>query len=261
MKAILLSAGRGRRLAGATNGAPKCLVAVHEGRSLLECQLRALARGGVDHAVVMVGYGADRVEAMLKTLHVPGLQVRTEFNPFSATSDNLVTAWLARAEMNDDFLLLNGDTLFEERVLTGLLARHEAPVHMAINHKGRYDEDDMKVVLSGDGSLKAIGKALPGMRPDGEAIGMTVFRGEAPRQFQAVLDEIVRSPEGMRAWYTSALDGLAQRLSVRPVSIGDAWWGEVDTESDLLAVREALRDARRGAQESPRPTAGVSTFA
>lgn len=224
-----------------TSDAPKCLVPIHDGRSLLEFQLRALARCGIDRAVVMVGYGADCVEAALADLPLPNLEVTTRYNPFASTSDNLVTAWLASAEMNEDFLLLNGDTLFDDRILQGLLAAASGPATMAMAHKRSYDDDDMKVVLEADGRLQAIGKALPGLVPDGEAIGMTLFRGEGPLRFREVLDEIVRTPEGLRAWYTSALDGLCDRVRVQPVSIGDAWWAEIDTENDLFAVRDALR--------------------
>ncbi len=244
MKAILLSAGRGRRLARVTDGAPKCLVPIHDGRSLLELQLRALARAGIEDARVMVGYGADRVEDSLSRMELPGLRVTTLFNPFSASSDNLVTAWLARSEMDEDFLLLNGDTLFEDRVLQRLRADATGPVSMAVAQKARYDDDDMKIALDGKGRLRAIGKTLSETAPDGEAIGMTIFRGRGAPAFAAILDEIVRTPVGIGAWYTTALDGLASRLPVQPVSIGSSWWAEVDTESDLFAVREALRTHR-----------------
>ena len=35
-------------------------------------------------------------------LSVEGLSVRTRYNPVYATTDNLITAWLARDEMDDD---------------------------------------------------------------------------------------------------------------------------------------------------------------
>ncbi len=261
MKAILLSAGQGRRLARATDGAPKCLVRIHGGRSLLELQLRALARCGIERAVVMVGYGAERVESELSRVVVPGLSVATEYNPFSATSDNLVTAWLARAAMDEDFLLLNGDTLFEDGVLQRLLASARAPVSLATARKPSYDDDDMKIVLAPDGRLRAIGKVLPGLNPDGEAIGMTLFQGEGVDGFRRVLDEIVRAPEAGRAWYTSALDGLAGRLRVEPVPIGSRWWAEVDTVSDLRAVRDAFHRLGDDARPEETPQRAAASYA
>ena len=71
----------------------------------------------------MLGFGADRVERFLDGIRIPGLRVDTLFNPFFASSDNLATCWLARSAMTGDFVLLNGDTLFEDRVLQRLLDR------------------------------------------------------------------------------------------------------------------------------------------
>ena len=261
MKAILLSAGQGRRLARATDGAPKCLVPIHGGCSLLEFQLRSLARCGIERVVVMVGYGADRVESEILRLAIPGLEVATEYNPFSATTDNLVTAWLARAAMDEDFVLLNGDTLFEDQILKRLLAVDRRPVAIATAKKPAYDEDDMKIVLGRDERLEAIGKRLPHLVPDGEAIGMTVFRGEGIDGFRRVLDEIVRTPEGGDAWYTAALDDLAGRLRIDTVPTGNCWWAEVDTLDDLRRVREVFEQRKAHASAEDELVRTAASFA
>ena len=144
MNAIVLSAGQGRRLLPLTTRDPKCLLEVDGPRTVLELQLRALARCGIRHATVVLGFGADRVERFLSGLRIPGLRVDTLFNPFFATSDNLATCWLARGAMTGDFVLLNGDTLFEDQVLQGLLASPPAPITVTVDHKDGYDDDDMR---------------------------------------------------------------------------------------------------------------------
>ncbi len=120
MKAIILSAGQGRRLLPFTESTPKCLLPVDGERPALEVQLRVLAACGVSEARVMVGFQAEKVDAFLATDPVPEIHVETLYNPFFDSSDNLVTAWLARPQMQGDFLLMNGDTLFEPAVLRRL---------------------------------------------------------------------------------------------------------------------------------------------
>ena len=61
---------------------------------------------------MVVGFGAEAVEAGLAERYGPR-RIRTLYNPFFALTDNLVSCWVARAEMQQEFLLLNGDTLFE----------------------------------------------------------------------------------------------------------------------------------------------------
>jgi choline kinase len=240
VKAILLSAGRGSRLLPWTANLPKCLVAVERGRPILEVQLRALAACGIRDVAVMVGYGAQSVEAFLATDPVPGLRTETLYNPFYDCSDNLLTCWLARSFMRDDFVLVNGDTLFEPRVLRTLLAAPPASLTLAVSEKDHYDDDDMKVQLDASGRVLRVDKNLEHTSIDAESIGAMVFRGDGPRLFCDRLEDAVREPSARESYYLKVVEQMASEADVRSASIGDAWWGEVDTPFDLAAVRGDL---------------------
>ena len=178
MKAIILSAGQGRRLLPLTERAPKCMLPV-QGRPLIGRQIDALARCGVDDVTVVVGFGAGLVETGLVEHYGPR-RIRTLYNPFFAITDNLVSCWVARAEMENEFLLLNGDTLFAASVLERLLAAPEHPITLAVSCKEQYDDDDMKVIRDGDRLLR-VGKKLARDDVNAESIGMMTFRGDGPR--------------------------------------------------------------------------------
>ena len=62
--AILLAAGSARRLGHLTRQQPKCLLEVG-GRSLIEHQVDALRRAGIEEIVVVTGHDADAVRAAL----------------------------------------------------------------------------------------------------------------------------------------------------------------------------------------------------
>jgi choline kinase len=256
MKAIVLSAGQGRRLLPLTTRRPKCLIAVRGGRTILDLQLEALAASGVGRATVMVGFGAEHVERHLAR-NGSGVEVCTRFNPFFDSSDNLVTAWLAGPEMDEDFLLLNGDTLFEPAVVARLVAGARASVSLAVDEKPHYDGDDMKVRLGPEKRLRAIGKHLNGGTPDGEAIGLTYFRGAGVAAFRTALDRAVRDPRALRRWYPSVLAAMARTRHLHAVSIRGLWWLEIDSKPDLAAARAALesRPSRRPAADRPRRAA------
>lgn len=248
MKAIILSAGQGKRLFPLTESTPKCLLPVQGERPVLGHQLASLAACGVRDVTVMVGFGADQVERYLASNPVSGLTVRTHYNPFYATSDNLVTCWLARPEMQGDFLLLNGDTLFVPTVLERLLDAPPAALTLAINRKDSYDDDDMKVALrrEGDGRrLRAVGKTLPAEIVDGESIGLMRFRGIGAQMFRRALDAAVRTEEGHRRWYLSVVNDLATQARVEVADITGLWWGEVDSPEDLAEVRAVIEQHER----------------
>ena len=69
MKAIILSAGQGRRLLPLTAGTPKCGVEI-AGQSLLEWQLGEVAQCGIDEVVVVTGFHADIVDDLV--VHLTG---------------------------------------------------------------------------------------------------------------------------------------------------------------------------------------------
>lgn len=237
MKAIVLSAGQGRRLLPLTTEEPKCLLPVDGNRPVLELQLHELARCGMCNATVMVGFGADKVEHFLAAHPIAGIEVRTRYNPFFETTNNLVTCWLAIPEMTEDFVLLNGDTIFETGVLRRVLASREDPVTLTIDRKAEYDEDDMKVTLNGGRRLKAVGKTLPTSTVNGESIGLMAFRGKGVAALRVALEAAIRDPAALHRWYLSVIDSMAGSGLVHTVSIQGHWWTEIDTPADLARAR------------------------
>lgn len=253
MKALILSAGQGSRLLPLTADRPKCLLPL-DALCVLEWQIRELRCCGFKEFVVVVGFRADDVERVLARLSGPDLRIRAVYNPFYQVADNLSTCWLARHEMDGDFLLLNGDTIFEAAVPARLLARATAPVNVTIDRTTAYDADDMKVRLEDD-KLTAIGKWLPASEANGESIGMMLFRGRGPALFAEELERVMRTPEGLDYWYTSVIDSLAKRGVVGGVSIEGLGWGEIDFPVDLQRARALV--ARWTAAEEQRARAAT----
>lgn len=238
MKALILSAGQGSRLLPLTANKPKCLLPIGP-YSLIEWQLRELVSAGVDEIVVVVGYGADQVEEALARWRRPGIEIRTIFNPFFNVADNLASCWLARHEMDQDFIVLNGDTLFEGDILKTVLASPAAPITITIDRKEHYDSDDMKVHVEGD-KLVSVGKTLPDDETNGESIGMLLFRDKGPGLFADMLDQFMHTPEGIKTWYLRVIDRLAKTGAVSAASIEGKVWGEVDFLEDLERARQMV---------------------
>jgi choline kinase len=237
MKAIILSAGLGSRLLPSTLTIPKCLLPVDGERPVIELQLWALAQCGIRQVTIMVGYGAEYVEHFLSMHPIPGIEVRTCYNPFFANTNTAVTCWLAIREMTEDFVLLNGDTVFDTEIVRRVLAAPDAPLTMAIDQKAHYDDDDMKVMLDEYGRLKAVSKTLSALLIDGESLGVLLFRKEGIAAFRAALDTAMRTPVALHSWYHDIINCMAPALVVNTVSIQGLWWREIDTPQDLADIR------------------------
>jgi len=249
VKAIILSAGQGKRLLPATADLPKCLLSVGH-RSILEWQLKALAEAGVKRSVIVTGFGADKVAHHLRDVCPPGMRVRTWFNPLYDRADNLVSCAEARPEMHEDFLLLNGDTLIQPAIVERLLASQPAAVAMAVGRKAGYDADDMKVKCTA-GHVVRVGKDLEAGDIDGEAIGVSLFRGDGPRLFRDAIEEMLGDADSARRWYLSAVNLLAGRGHVRAVSVNGIGWAEIDYPQDLARAAVLVARWRGVADRSP----------
>ena len=235
-KAIIVGAGQGSRLLPLTERIPKCLIDLC-GRTMLGWQLRALAETGIREAVVITGFHPELVELELERNAPPQMRVRTVYNPFYKLADNLASCWMARAELCGPCLILNGDTLFEPEIARRLLGAASASITVTIDRKPGYDADDMKVITDGD-RLLGIGKTLPAGDVNGESIGFLRFDASGAAQFVAELEHTMRTPEGTRLWYLSAIHRLAGAgVHVRVASIAGLQWAELDYPDDLVRAR------------------------
>jgi NDP-sugar pyrophosphorylase family protein len=119
LKAVLLAAGYGTRLAPLTHTVPKILVPI-AGRPLLEHQLEYLAANGVDSVAMNVSHLADEVVAFLERTPQP-VQVRV-----SREDEPLGTAGALlplRDYLTESFVVLYGDVV-TDAPLRELMAYH-----------------------------------------------------------------------------------------------------------------------------------------
>ena len=237
MKAVILSAGQGKRLLPLTADRPKCILPV-QGRTLIEWQIDELAKCGIDQVTVVLGYRADKVERILRMRYGPQ-SVRTIYNPAYAVSDNLVSCWAAHDEMHDEFVLLNGDTLFEAAVLESLLETIGRSVTVVVSQKSSYDDDDMKVELDGCRLVK-IGKDISPDHVDGESIGMILFRDKGPMLFRNAIEKALRDPSSRTKWYLSVIDEMAKSMTVWTCSVKGLQWCEVDYPADIKQAEKVV---------------------
>ena len=172
---------------------------------------------------------------------IKGIRVRTVFNPFYRLSDNLGTCWVARHEMDGPFVLINGDTLFEAAVLQHLVkdAGH-FPITLATDQKVSYDDDDMKIWSERD-RLCRVGKKLDRSHVNGESIGMMVFHQTGAEIFVRKIEELMRKGDGLKRWYLSAIDELAQTGVVGISSIHGLSWCEVDDPVDFAHAEQVVQ--------------------
>jgi NDP-sugar pyrophosphorylase family protein len=107
MKAVLLAAGLGTRLAPVSSAIPKILTPV-AGEPLLIRQLRFLAASGVTQVAINLHHFAEKVEACLRTVVTPLQVVVYREHQLRGTAGALAPM---RDFLTDRFLVLYGDVV------------------------------------------------------------------------------------------------------------------------------------------------------
>ena len=238
MKAIILSAGQGKRLLPLTKDTPKAALQIGT-QSLLGWQLQEISKTSIEEVVVITGFGADKIEDLVEKSSFHG--VRTFFNPFYQNCDNLGTCWVARGEMTRPFVIINGDTIFQAGVLKKLLEdESKCPITIACDQKPSYDSDDMKIIER-EGEIQRVSKTLPTNEVTGESIGMIRFNSIGAKMFTEELETIMRKNSGLGKWYLSAIDSLAGNGTVSSCFVDDFSWCEVDDKADLIAATQSVK--------------------
>jgi choline kinase len=242
LKAIILSAGQGRRLMPLTSNLAKCCLPLH-GMSILEWQLSQIAQCDIEEVIVVTGFASEMVDAIVDK--VRGIKVRTFHNPMYAHTDNLGTCWEARFEMDGPFVLMNGDTLFEAAVLRQLLsADRKYPITLATDKKAHFDLDDMKIIADGDRVLK-VSKLLDIRLVNAESIGLMTFNASGAESFTIKLEEMMDKADALGLWYLSAIDQLASEGIVGICPIDGMSWCEVDDAADFVAAADVVQQWQR----------------
>lgn len=235
MKAIILAAGQGSRLLPLTQETPKCLLNV-AGMTILEYQLVTLHSVGIKDVVLIGGFRVDKLrDYALQYVAAHGLDMRLKIinNREYHVTNNLYSLWLARDEMNSDFVVINGDNVFERKALQKVLHHTTQTASVAIHKNPTYDNEDMKIRLVGNRVVE-ISKQINSFEAHGESIGLRAFRGAGVNAFKYGMDMAMIEDVRRKAYFVNAIQHMIDGgHQVEYVDVTEFKYGELDFPEDL----------------------------
>ncbi|MGH3431931.1 MAG: sugar phosphate nucleotidyltransferase [Thermocrispum sp.] len=238
MIGIVLAAGAGRRLRPLSDDLPKTLLQVDGERTILDVALGNLRHAGLDEAVIVTGFAAHRIDERLDDLQRRhGLRLRTVFNDKAEEWNNAYSLWMAREYFAEGVLLVNGDTVHPASVEESLLAARGPDILLAVDDVKSLAEEEMKVVLTPDGTVQRINKAIDPAAAAGEYIGVTLVEPTAADALTAALQATWQRDPSL--YYEDGYQELVDRGGkVHVAPIGQVEWVEVDNHADLARAKE-----------------------
>ncbi len=240
-RAVILAAGRGRRMAAITDDRPKCLLRVGD-RTLLDHQIETLRALGISRISVVVGYRAEQVRAAV------GGGAEIIHNEVWAETNSLYSTWLCREPAAcEPLLVLNGDVLAHPAIIERV---GQIPGSAFAYDSTSGDEaEHMKVELAGE-VLRAMRKDLTRDRVCGENVGILGFEGPAPALLFEEAEALLEAG-GRQLWLAAAVERVACRLEMRGVDVADLPWCEIDFPEDLWTARRTTWPALRACEWRP----------
>jgi NDP-sugar pyrophosphorylase family protein len=230
-KALILAAGRGKRMGKLTGKLPKPMLPV-SGKPLLEHILDRLREAGFESVLIVTGYLAEKIES-----HFAKYPMRVEFVRQAVTNGTARAALLGREFAGQDpFLLTYGDILAEPEDYRGLVQLMSQPdVEAVIAVKHVPDPYQGAAVYERDGQVtRIVEKPPPGTSTTNwNSAGVYAFR-------PGIFDELAAVPLSERGEYelTSAITEMlakGKRLLLYELR-GE--WRDVGRPEDLRAADE-----------------------
>ena len=235
MKALILAAGFGSRLAPITDNLPKSLVPVN-GKPILFKQIENLIANDITDISVISGYKADVLEKMVHE-NFPDVKIIESVD--YATTNNMYSAYIAKAAMNGEgFLMMNADVFFDPSVITALLADEND--NAIVVDIGTYMEESMKVVEE-NGRLMRIAKTITPEEALGASIDVYKFSAGGAAAFFNKCAEYIDVRGEKKLWSEVALNDILPEVEFHACPLKGRWF-EIDNHDDLRAAEELFAE-------------------
>jgi 2-aminoethylphosphonate-pyruvate transaminase len=252
--AVVLAAGQGIRLGELGEEIPKGMIRLGE-QPILEESIGRLRRAGIRRVVVVTGHLAGQLAPLAQ--RAAGM-VELVRNERYARGGSLSSLLCALNVVQEDFLLLESDLVYEQRAVDTLVAREPGSVVLVSGQTHAGDEVWVETTgATGGHGLVAMSKDRGSLGPHvlGELTGITRISATAIPALRACAQAL--AAPGAPADYEDALVALARVARVQVSRIDDLLWAEIDPPAMLERVRRMVYPeiARADANELVRAAA------
>ena len=239
MRAILLAAGRGRRL---ESDAPKCLLDI-AGKTLLERHIENLAEAGVKAMTIVVGYEQEQIRALIASRSWPLPIDFVENKDFVRGS--IVSLAVAIDRIAEGGIWMDADVLYPAALMKRLVdSKHDNCV--LLDDSSEETGEEMMLGVRGGRVLRVARRVSPEAPWDqvGEAVGFARVGKQGALVMKRILDGEV-SAGRLDQEYEAAMNlcFAEEPWGFEPVS--DFQWTEIDFREDVERARRIAAEQGR----------------
>jgi CDP-L-myo-inositol myo-inositolphosphotransferase len=232
-QAVIIAAGRGSRLQGSPHPVPKPLLEIF-GVPLLSRTIMTARKAGIDRFLVVTGHRGGELEDFLGSGALQGVDIKHVRNDEWQRANGL-SVLKARGEVDEPFLLLMADHLFEEEIIRKVLSDPLPPGHCRLavdsDADASLDLEDATKVKVAEGQISDIGKELQ----EYNAIDTGIFLCSGSI-FEALESALSKGGESL----SEGIRELAGSRRMEACEVSGLFWQDVDTRRDLKAGEDRI---------------------
>jgi len=248
--AVILAAGMGIRLRNVTGLLPKGLLKIG-GKSLISRSLESLKNEGINRALIVTGFQESLYhEHLQQKADIPELEF-VHSKQFEETG-SMHSLFVAKNYLQEDFLLLESDLLYESRALPSMINFEGPDVVLASGETGSGDEvyiygekfdKQPTTITSGNivkGKIAAISKKpFPSLSVQGELVGISKISLQLLNRMCEYHEEHLEFPCSRH--YEECISDLCPKTEIPFLKYADLVWTEIDDQSHYeRALKEIL---------------------
>lgn len=223
-EAVILAAGKAEDF-----GKPVGMLNIEDFR-LIDRTINILKENGITKIVIVTGYESKYYEDYFKNSKNITL-VKSDTYRWTGTMHSLS---LAKEYVNDDFLLIENDLIFEGRAIKELVESKNHDCILFTNESGSGDEAFVQIR---DNHLYKMSKDIHQFnRIDGEMIGITKI---SYKLYQMMLEEFKENVNPYLNYEYVLLD-VARDYNIGFVKIDDLAWGDADSKKEYEKIKNHL---------------------
>lgn len=232
--AVLLAAGTGSRLYPMTENAPKCFTLVN-GASILERLVICLKQHGFKRLVVVTGHLEKSIREALGS-QIDGMVIDYVFSPLYKTTNNIYSLWLVREIVNEPFLLVESDLVFDVSLLDDMLYPDKIAVaHIQPNMMGS------AVTVNKFQQVTGFLNSMDGYTNETRYKTVNIYSFSLSSWHRIVerLDQHIKASK-VNSYYETVFAELVAEgnLALQAVSFDSKSWYEIDTIEDLAEAEK-----------------------
>ena len=228
LQVVILAAGMGTRLGKPW---PKPLTPLADGRSIMAQQLENVEKvfGQEARVTIVVGFKME----MIMEAHPNAAFIYNEVYDQTNTSKSLLKA--LRASQESGVLWLNGDVVFDPRVLERVQSRMIKEKSFVCVNTSATSDEEIKYTVDSNGNINSLSKQV--VNALGEAVGIN-FIGKGEKA--AVIKHLEECADN--DYFERGLELAIEKAGIKlePVDISDLFAVEVDFQADLERANKGL---------------------